>query len=65
MIFLDLHKAHGALDRSRCPEVMEGYGVGPQACRIVQEYWSRLTMVARAGGCYGAAFTGSQGLTQG
>ena len=28
-IFLDLHKAYDALDRSRCLEILEGYGVGP------------------------------------
>ena len=59
MIFLDLHKAYDALDRSRCLEILEGYGVGPQACRILRTYWRRLTMVARAGGYYGAAFKGA------
>ena len=29
MIFLDLHKAYDALDRSRCLDILEGYGVGP------------------------------------
>ena len=29
VIFLDLHKAYAALDRSRCLEILEGYGVGP------------------------------------
>ena len=29
MIFLDLHKAYDALDRSRCLETMKGYGVVP------------------------------------
>ena len=29
MIFLDLHKAYDALDRYRCLEILEGYGVGP------------------------------------
>ena len=28
VIFLDLHKVYDALDRSRCPEILEGYGVG-------------------------------------
>ena len=49
-IFLDLHKAYDALDRSRCLEILEGYGVGPRARRLLQKYWRRLTMVARAGG---------------
>ena len=29
VIFLDLHKTYDALDRSRCLEILEGYGVGP------------------------------------
>ena len=31
LIFLDLHKACEALDRSRFLEILEGYGVGPRA----------------------------------
>ena len=60
MILLDLHKSYDALDRSRCLEILEGYSVGPQARQILQTYWSRMTMVARAGGYYGAAFKGDQ-----
>ena len=56
VIFLDLHKAYDALDRSRCLEILEGYGVGPKARRLLTNYWRRLTMVARAGGYYGTAF---------
>ena len=29
VIFLDLHKAYNALDRSRCLDILEGYGMGP------------------------------------
>ena len=29
VIILDLHKSYDALDRSRCLEILEGYGVGP------------------------------------
>ena len=64
VIFLDLHKAYDALDRSRCLEILEGYGVGPRARRLLQTYWRRLTMVARAGGYYGTAFQGMRGVTQ-
>ena len=38
MIFLDLHKAHDAMDRSRFLEILERYGVGPRACRILWTY---------------------------
>ena len=63
MIFLDLHKAYDALDRSRCLEILEGYSMGPRAYRILRTYWSRLKMVAQEGGYYGAEFTGDRGLT--
>ena len=50
MIFLDLHKSYEALDRSRCLKILEGYGVGPRARILLQTYWRRLTVEARAGG---------------
>ena len=36
VIFLDLHKAYDALDRSRCLDILEGYGVGPWSRRLLQ-----------------------------
>ena len=60
VIFLDLTKAYDALDRSRCLEILEGYGVGPSARRLLTTYWRRLTMVVRAGGYYGKAFKGER-----
>ena len=62
VIFLDLTKAD-ALDRSRCLGILEGYGVGPGARRLLCNYWRRLTMAARSGGYYGAAFKGERGVT--
>ena len=50
VIFLDLTKAYDALERSRCLEILEGYGVGPNARRLIKTHWLRLTMVSRAGG---------------
>ena len=64
VIFLNLHKAYYALDSSRCLDILEGYCVGPQDYQILQTYWRRLTIVARAGGYYWAAFKGSRGVTQ-
>ena len=58
VIFLDLTKAYDTLDRSRCLEFLEGYGVGPNARRLLNTYWRRLTMVARAASYYGTAFGG-------
>ena len=43
VIFLDLHKAYDALDRSRCVDILEGYGAGPQVRRLLHTYWRRLT----------------------
>ena len=65
MIFLDLYKAYDALDRSRCLEILEGYGVGPKAGRLLTNYWRHLTMVARARGYYWTAFRGERGVTHG
>ena len=65
MIFLGLHKTYEALDRYRCLEILEGYGVGPRARGLLQTYWRRLTMVERAGGYCGTAFRGEIGVTQG
>ena len=65
VILLDLHKAYNALDRSRCLEILEGYGIGPCARNIPKNYWHCLTMVARAGGYYGTYFRGERGVTQG
>ena len=41
------------------------YGVGHWARRILQVYWYRLRMVARAGGYYRTTFQGFLGVTQG
>ena len=65
MIFLDLHKTYDALDRSRLLEILEGYGVGPRSRKLLQTYWHRLTMVARAGDYYGTSFRVERGVTQG
>ena len=65
VIFLHLTKAYDALDRSRCLEILEGYGVGPNARRLLTNYWRCLAMVARSAGYYGTAFGGERGVTQG
>ena len=65
VIFLDLTKVYDALDTSRCLEILESYGVGPGAMRLLTTYRRRLTMVAREGGHYGKYFKGDRGVTQG
>ena len=65
MIFLDLHKAYDALDRSRCMEILEGYGVGTKSRRLLTNYWRRQAKVAKAGGNNRTAFGGERDVTQG
>ena len=61
MIFLDLHKTYDVLDRSRCLEILGGYGVGTRARELLQNYWHYLAMVTRVGGYYGTALGGGEG----
>ena len=65
VIFLDLHKAYDALDRFRCLEILEGYGIGPRAREMIRNYWHHLTMVVQVGGYYRTYFWGERGVTQG
>ena len=46
------------MDRARILEILEGYGVGKRVRRLLQAYWIKSTMVARAGGYYGTGFKG-------
>ena len=62
---MELHKEYEALDRERCLEILEVYGVGPQDRCILQVYWYRLRLVARTGGYYGMSFQGFRGVMQG
>ena len=64
-IFLDLNKVYNALDRSMCLKILEGYGVGPRALRLLHRYWERLQMVSRTGSYYREPFHGERGVTQG
>ena len=37
-MFLELHKAYDALDRLRCLDILERYGVGTRALRLLHRY---------------------------
>ena len=65
VIFLDLYKMYYALDRDRCLEILEGYGMGPQACRLLRKNWSQLRMVTKAGDTTDRLFKGSGGWLRG
>ena len=64
-IFLYLHKANDAFDRSRCLDILEGYEGGPRSLRLLRRYSERLKMVAWEGGYYREPFRRERGVTQG
>ena len=61
-IFMYVQKVYNALYRVICMEILEGYSMVPWACRILQEYWENLRMVARAGDTTGLVFKSFQGV---
>ena len=63
-IFLNLRKSYNALDRDLCLDILAGYGAGARTIRILQTYWDRLQMAAKARVCYGSTFHSHHGLTQ-
>ena len=63
-ILLDIHKSYESLDHDLCLDILAVYGVGPQDLCLLQSYWYRLTMVARAGGYFGNLFKGHHKVTQ-
>jgi hypothetical protein len=64
-IYLDLKKAYNALNRTRCLEILSGYGVGPNLLHLQKQFWSNAKMVCRAGGNFGEPFNAGWGVTQG
>ena len=63
--FIDLRKAYDAMDRERCLEILEGYGVGPNILRLIERFWELAILVCRASGYYGEPFKAYRGVTQG
>ena len=45
--------------------IIAAYGVVPRTIRLIQTYWGRLTMVARARRYFGRPFKGYHKVTQG
>eukprot|EP01082_Thalassiosira_pseudonana_P010035 g8745.t1 g8745 contig34:9613-10113(-) len=44
-IFLDLRKAYDAMDRERCLEILQGYGVGRNMLRLLEYFWNNAELV--------------------
>ena len=53
------------MDRGRCLQLLEGYGVGPKIRRLVEFFWEHAELVCRASGNYGEPFRAGRGVTQG
>ncbi len=64
-IYLDLKKAYDALNRTRCLEILAGYGVGPIYLHLQKQFWGNAKMVCCAGGNFGEPFGAGRGITQG
>jgi hypothetical protein len=64
-VFIDLQKAYNALDRGRALEIMELYGVGGKALRLIRQFWDQMLVVARQAGFFGVLFLATRGLMQG
>ena len=52
-ILLDLCKTYANLERDRCMDMLEGYGVGPIMLRIMQTYWAGYIWRRRQGSITG------------
>lgn len=64
-IFIDLRKAYDTLDRERALAILEGYGVGPRAIRLLRQFWDQQQVVARQSDYHGDPFGATRGVTQG
>jgi len=60
---VDLKKAYDAMDRGRCLDILEGYGVGPNILRLIRVFWDMAVLVCRSGSRYGTPFQAFRGVT--
>ena len=49
-VFLNVKKAYDPLDRTRCMEILWGYGFWKNLWGILERFWEGQTVVARSGG---------------
>ena len=62
-VLIDLRKAYDVMDRGRCLEILEAYGMGPKMLKVIGFFWDHAVLVCRAGGCYGEPFRDRRGVT--
>ena len=53
------------MDRERCLDIIEAYGVGPNAIQLIRLFWEIAVLVCRSEGNYGLPFHAGRGVTQG
>ena len=59
-VFIDLQKAYDAMDRGRCLEILEAYGVGPKMLKVIRFLGPRCAGMSRRRLLWGA-IPGSEG----
>ena len=53
------------MERGRCLQILEAYGVGPKMLRVIRYFWDHAVLVCRSGGFFGEPFRAWRGVTQG
>ena len=64
-VFIDLKKAHNAMDMERCIQILNGYEAGERAMGLIRNFWDQASFVCRTQGRYGRTFKAGRGVTQG
>ena len=62
-IFIDLRKTYDTMDWDRCIDICVEAGVGPNAVRLVINFWEGGNLYCRAARYYGRAFKAKRGVT--
>ena len=65
LVFINLHKNYGILNRGNLPTTLEGYGAGPCMCRILAVFWDHQEVFTRQSEYHGPHFKETWGTTQG
>ena len=63
--FLDLRKTYDTVNRKRLLEILEEYGVGPNASGLLKFYCDHQRCIAKCRKYHGATFVPYRGSTQG
>ena len=65
LVFLDLRKSYGTVDRDRLIITLEGYGAGPKMCGLLKTFWECQQVVPRQNGFHGPELPATRGTTKG